>query len=174
MNTPDSAPARATIDLARMDWQVVDDGVMGGLSRGEVRLESGRLVFRGQLSTANGGGFSSIRGTLPHPLEARQLAGFRLLAFGDGREYQLRLRDSLDSNAIAFQALFHAAPEARRIEFGMADFEPVIRGRRVEVLPPLSGRVVRHLGFMLRSDRPGPFKLEIEALEALRGATGNG
>lgn len=167
MNHTGSRPARTAIELAPLGWQVVDDGVMGGLSRGQVGLENGRMLFRGELSTANGGGFSSIRGTLAEPLEARQLAGFRLLAAGDGREYQLRLRDSLDSNAVAFQAHFVAGAEARWAELRLTDFEPVIRGRRVEVLPPLNHRVVRHLGFMLRSDRAGPFRLEVEALEAI-------
>ena len=44
------------------DWYVVDDGVMGGLSRGEITInDSGNCLFKGYVTTENNGGFSSIR-----------------------------------------------------------------------------------------------------------------
>ena len=44
-------------------WQVVDDGVMGGLSKGNFKSDKkkGNLIFAGNLSLENNGGFSSIR-----------------------------------------------------------------------------------------------------------------
>ncbi len=44
------------------DWFVVDDGVMGGRSQGNVGLsEEGHGIFQGTVSLENNGGFSSIR-----------------------------------------------------------------------------------------------------------------
>ena len=49
-------------DNERLGWGVVDDGVMGGLSRGKLAYtEQGTLVFSGDLSLENNGGFSSLR-----------------------------------------------------------------------------------------------------------------
>ncbi len=42
-------------------WDAVNDGVMGGRSSGKPVVESGELVFRGELSLANNGGFASVR-----------------------------------------------------------------------------------------------------------------
>ena len=43
-------------------WYVVDDGVMGGRSKGKLKLENGDTgVFSGKISLENYGGFSSIR-----------------------------------------------------------------------------------------------------------------
>ena len=42
-------------------WRVTNDTVMGGVSSGELAWSDGALVFVGDLSLANGGGFASIR-----------------------------------------------------------------------------------------------------------------
>ena len=43
------------------NWQVVNDGVMGGLSEGEAQLTDDSVVFKGNVSLDNNGGFSSLR-----------------------------------------------------------------------------------------------------------------
>jgi hypothetical protein len=43
-------------------WRVVDDGVMGGRSKGNLQIsDEGVLTFEGTLSLENNGGFSSLR-----------------------------------------------------------------------------------------------------------------
>ncbi len=42
-------------------WTVVVDGVMGGRSSGKITLEDDHLLFSGEVSLANNGGFSSMR-----------------------------------------------------------------------------------------------------------------
>lgn len=45
-----------------LGWRVVDDGVMGGLSKGKVQIsKEGIMTFSGKLSLENNGGFSSLR-----------------------------------------------------------------------------------------------------------------
>ena len=42
-------------------WQTVNDGVMGGVSDGKVRITEKNLEFYGTLSLENNGGFASVR-----------------------------------------------------------------------------------------------------------------
>src|SRR5680860_1585757 len=43
-------------------WQVVNDGVMGGLSQATLKVgENGTALFTGRVSLENNGGFSSLR-----------------------------------------------------------------------------------------------------------------
>ena len=45
-----------------IDWRIVNDGLMGGLSQGEIIMtEHHTAVFQGNLSLSNNGGFSSAR-----------------------------------------------------------------------------------------------------------------
>jgi len=42
-------------------WNVVNDGVMGGLSKGGKKITKNSLLFMGEVSLDNNGGFSSLR-----------------------------------------------------------------------------------------------------------------
>jgi len=42
-------------------WNVVNDGVMGGLSKGSKKITKNSLLFMGEVSLDNNGGFSSLR-----------------------------------------------------------------------------------------------------------------
>jgi monofunctional biosynthetic peptidoglycan transglycosylase len=159
------------LDPEQIDWQIINDGVMGGRSRSSFTLDREGLHFRGTLSTAFGGGFASIRGRLPRPLGS--FPGFRLDLKGDGRRYQLRLRESPDSNDIAWRAFFDTSGSWETISLSIGDFEPVIRGRRIVALPGLSDRTVRYIGFMLTGDKEGRFDLSIRSMATLEAKGGH-
>ena len=160
------------LDPAKLSWRITNDGVMGGLSRSRVHTENGALVFEGDLSRENDGGFASVLGALETPL--RPFRGVRLTVRGDGRQYQLRLRTDEDAGGIAWRAMFEAGPEPRRITLTPADFEPVFRGRPVADAPALTDVMIRHVGFMLAGGDPGPFRFTVENMELGSGADGNG
>ena len=84
-------------------WMIVNDGVMGGLSRSRISLtEKNTAVFEGEVSLANNGGFASVRS---RP-EAMPTAGTSRLAVrvrGDGREYQLRIRTDNTFDGVAYR-----------------------------------------------------------------------
>lgn len=153
------------LDLAGIDWQIINDGVMGGLSRSAWRLDDSGLHFQGALSTANGGGFASIRGALPAPLTG--LRGIGLTVSGDGRQYQLRLRETGAADGVAWRACFDTAGSGQSIELTAGAFEPVIRGRRVALDGGLAQRSFHHIGFMLTSRRDGPFALSVHHIEII-------
>ena len=153
------------IDPGKIDWQVINDSVMGGLTRGSARCGKDGVLFSGTLSTANNGGFASIRSRLQQPVHG--LREVRLCCSGDGFRYQLRLRDSEDSSSPAWRACFDSGAERRTIVLQVADFEPVLRGRRVVVLPGLAERQLRFVGLMLTRDEPGPFALTVHTIELI-------
>ena len=69
---------------------VVNDGVMGGVSRANVYLHSdGYLLFTGEVSTNYGGGFASVRTDYKY-WEIGNFEGFILRVRGDGKTYQFR------------------------------------------------------------------------------------
>ena len=159
------------LDPEQIDWQIINDGVMGGRSRSTFTLDQEGLHFRGTLSTAFGGGFASIRGPLPRPLGP--FSGFRLDLTGDGRRYQLRLRESADSNDIAWRAFFDTSGSRESISLSAEDFEPVIRGRRIVALPGLCNRTVRYIGFMLTDNEEGRFALSVHAMATREAESGH-
>jgi monofunctional biosynthetic peptidoglycan transglycosylase len=155
------------LEPAKIGWQVVNDDVMGGCSRAshEVDPRAGSLHFRGMLSVENNGGFASVRGELDAPLPP--FSAVRVLVSGDGRQYQLRLRETSQPEDIAWRARFRARDAREAILLPLDDFEPVFRGRRVEALPGLAYRKIRFLGFMLTSQQPGAFALTVHQISTV-------
>ncbi len=71
---------------ATAEWQTVNDGVMGGVSDGRLRITDRQtLEFRGTLSLENNGGFASVRSRRRMlGLQAGDTLAARVR--GDGRE----------------------------------------------------------------------------------------
>jgi monofunctional biosynthetic peptidoglycan transglycosylase len=147
----------------RSEWSVVNDGVMGGVSRSGLRLtdhETG--IFAGVLSLENNGGFASVRAAVGHR-DLSAWAGLEIRVRGDGRTYQLRLRTNDRFDGVAYRAFFEtSADEWTTVRLPFARFEPTFRGRTPRDAGPLDPAAVHQVGFMLADKQPGAFSLEID------------
>ena len=75
------------------NWAVVDDGVMGGLSSGNLGIQKdGSGLFYGYVSLDNYGGFTSVR--FRKNISLRGFDKIILRVLGDNKFYQLRIRSS--------------------------------------------------------------------------------
>jgi monofunctional biosynthetic peptidoglycan transglycosylase len=142
------------------DGMIVNDGVMGGVSRSSLRWVDGAGVFQGTLSLENNGGFASFRVAV----EQGRLAGATRLMVrvrGDGQRYQLRLRPGGRFDGVAYAAEFVAPGEWTTVSLPLEAFEATFRGFR----PPGAGALdpgrVRQAGLMLTDKQDGPFRVEV-------------
>ena len=143
----------------RMGWQVVNDGVMGGLSKGKLEFtREGVMKFAGTLSLQNNGGFTTAR-SAPVELNLSSDLGILLLVKGDGRTYEARL----DSDAlyrggpVSFSGEFTAtAGEWQQIKIPFSDFKGSWRGTNLpnEKLNPAD---IRRVSILLGDKKEGPF-----------------
>lgn len=156
------------------DWAIVNDTVMGGVSRSSVeQTEAGNLRFKGELSLQNNGGFVSIR-SRPKQLSLQGSNGITLSVRGDGRTYYLDLRSGGQSMGGSFRASFTTLKnEWTEVFIPLSNFIRQSFGRRVpnSILDPES---ISSIGFTLSDKKPGPFELEVEFVKSVRNAsTGN-
>lgn len=149
-------------------WHAINDGVMGGVSRGEVRITAeGTLAFSGHVSLENGGGFASIR-SRPAPLGLAGAQALRLVVRGDGKRYKLNLRTDADLDGVQYQAVFEApAGVWREVTLPFDVFRPTFRGRPQPHAPPLAPERVVTVGLMISDRQAGPFALEVRSVSAL-------
>lgn len=150
----------------RFDWEIVNDGVMGGLSKGTVSItDSGTMVFRGTLSLENDGGFSSVRsGRVPMDLSGTD--GIALRVRGDGRTYMVRLVTDarVRDRRVAFMAPFPTQPGRwTKVEIPFSAFEATWRGEPV-LGATLDPARVEGFGFQIADKEEGPFDLEVDSL----------
>ena len=148
-----------------LNWQIVNDGVMGGLSYGRLELTGdSEAVFSGNLSLDNNGGFSSIRAYYPPNLT--DLNSIMIRVKGDGRKYSFRVRTN-DSSWASYSHSFETI-EDEWVEHSLPldSFYPSYRGYNLRNMPNLSDLVIKEIGFMISDKNPGKFKLEIDWVKA--------
>lgn len=168
MVTPSSGAAQEPADTTMQlpipltgNWTVVNDGVMGGRSMSTVHeSSSGTIVFAGDVSLENNGGFASVRLPISES-DLSAFGGLRLQLRGDGNRYQIRLRTDDRFDGIAYSARIETTGEWEAAEIPFATFEPTFRGVRPSGAPPLDPSRIRQLGFLIADEQAGPFRLEI-------------
>jgi len=144
-------------------WLAVNDGVMGGRSRGGPVLTDGQLQFSGEISLANNGGFSSVR-TAGRDFDLRDASVVVLRVRGDGRRYQLRLATDARYRgmAVSFGAEFDTrAGEWTEVRLPLASLKATVRGTALPG-PPMDRSRVREIGLMIADKREGAFALAVE------------
>ena len=160
-DTPDAAKA----------WQTVNDGVMGGLSDGRVKMTDKKTMeFFGSLSLQNNGGFASVR-SRPDKLNLKEGDTLVARVQGDGRDYFWNLYVPARQVAYSYRAPFKTK-EGQWIEVRVPvkDFYATSFGRRVPNAP-LEPDKVNSLGFLLADKKAGPFKLEVEWIKVTQAGS---
>ena len=156
----DVASANAT------DWYVVNDTVMGGVSSSEV-VDGGKgsVIFRGELSLENNGGFTSTR-TEAIPDDWTGVTGMKFRVVGDGRSYiaTIRVRTRNMRRIYYRQAFDTTAGVKQEIDLPLANFSAYAYGQRVPSAPPVQMVLnqIGSVGVMLADKQPGDFELRID------------
>ncbi|MGF1604410.1 MAG: CIA30 family protein [Thermosynechococcaceae cyanobacterium] len=157
-------------------WGVLDDVVMGGASASSLRSEAEAVLFSGTVTTANSGGFASVRTrNFEPPLDLSGHTGIELQVKGDGQRYKFLMRDQESWDSIAYAQSFDTtAGEWQRIRIPFAELTAVFRAKTVADAPPIQQAQIRSLQLMLSkfeydgalnpSFEPGKFQLYVRTI----------
>jgi monofunctional biosynthetic peptidoglycan transglycosylase len=149
-------------------WNVINDGVMGGVSTSQFDHQTDKAVFSGIVSLENNGGFASVR-SAPERFELSAFQGIALQVRGDGKTYKFNVRTDDSRDGINYRSAFvTTAGEWIIVELPFVDFEPTFRGRIVPDAPPLDTSNITTLGFLIADRQQGPFQLEIRGINAIK------
>lgn len=156
-------------------WEIVNDGVMGGLSDGKIQItDAGILKFNGMLSLKNNGGFTTFRSD-DVDIDLSDDLGLLLLVKGDGRTYQARL--STDAKYRGMEAGFTGEFETKKgewtqLKIPFSEFEAGFRGIELKDLK-LDPSKIKRIGILLGDKKEGPFNLEIDWIRTYGKGQGN-
>ena len=144
-------------DLLDLNWVVVNDTVMGGVSSSFIERKEDGVLFTGTVSRENNGGFASIR--LQSSVNLIGSDGFELHTTGDDLQYQLVVWMGYGPR-LYYKYDFQPSEEIQNISF--SDFIPVSYGRQVQA-PPLKRQLsnARSVGILIGDGQEGDFSLHI-------------
>ncbi|OKH22354.1 NADH:ubiquinone oxidoreductase [Hydrococcus rivularis NIES-593] len=162
-------------------WGAVDDVVMGGVSESNIRLVGGKAIFSGNVSTANNGGFASVRTrNFNPPLDLSDYQGIELRIQGDGKRYKFIIRAEDKWDGIGYSYSFDTLYNCwTTIRIPFTDLIPVFRAKTVSNAGAFEASKVYSMQLMLSKFEydgalnpnfsPGLFSLEIESIKAYGG-----
>ncbi len=144
-------------------WRATNDTVMGGVSIGALRWDGGAMVFAGELSLDNNGGFASAVSPAVNGPAWASADGLSLDVTGDGRSYTLQVRTA--SSGYWIQRFPTVAGTAERLLLPWSGFEPVGRFLNPVAAPgPLDPADVEAVVIYLVDGQEGPFRLSVRSL----------
>ena len=147
------------VDSSFRNWAIVDDGVMGGLSNGNLGIQKdGSGLFYGYVSLDNYGGFTSVR--FRKNISLRGFDKIILRVLGDNKFYQLRIRSSYQDRH-SYVKRFYAADEWSDIEIPLNSMEPQFRGRSLR-MKNFNGNSLVELGLLIGNKVEEKFALKID------------
>lgn len=163
-------------------WGAVDDVVMGGVSQSEIRFVEGTALFTGNVSTANSGGFASVRTkNFTSPLDLSGYEGVTLRVRGDGKRYKFFLRTESSWDGMAYSYSFDTvANEWITVQIPFNQLTAVFRAKTISDAPAIDTSKIRSLQLMLSKFEyngelnpqfsPGGFALQVESVGAYGSA----
>ncbi|HCF29670.1 MAG TPA: NADH:ubiquinone oxidoreductase, partial [Cyanobacteria bacterium UBA11049] len=163
-------------------WGAVDDVVMGGVSESNIQLVEGTALFAGNVSTANSGGFASIRTkNFDSPLNLSGYEGVELRVRGDGKRYKFFLRTDTKWDGIGYSYSFDTvANEWITVQIPFDKLIPVFRAKTLQDCPAIDKSKIYSFQLMLSKFEyngelnpqfsPGGFALQVESIAAYGGA----
>ena len=151
-------------------WISVNDSVMGGVSKGGFsRSADGTLLFNGELSLDNNGGFASIR-MKPSELDLAGTAGVIIKARGDGRTYWVDLRLADQMSASSYRAyLKTTAGEWQETTIPFTEFKLQAFGQNLPS-KEINPKLINSVGFTIADKKEGKFELELAYVKATNTA----
>ena len=144
------------------NWSVVNDGVMGGLSRGRFSVnEEGHGLFKGNVSLENNGGFSSVR----YNFESKSVNRFKKITLrlkGDGKQYQIRVKARI-SDYFSYIVYIKTNGEWQTLEIPFSEMAPSFRGNKLD-LPNYTGEYMEQIAILIGNKKQENFELNIDEI----------
>ncbi|MBW4689165.1 MAG: CIA30 family protein [Komarekiella atlantica HA4396-MV6] len=162
-------------------WGAVDDVVMGGVSASNMQFVENTALFAGNVSTANSGGFASVRTrNFDPPFNLSDYEGVKLRVKGDGQRYKIFLRTEAQWDGVGYGYSFDTVANTWiDIHVPFADLIPVFRAKTVKDAPPIDFSKICSFQLMLSKFEydsalnpkfsPGGFSLQVESIKAYGG-----
>jgi len=162
-------------------WGALDDIVMGGVSESSIRLTDNTALFTGNVSTANSGGFASVRTrNFDPPIDLTGFSGIQLRVKGDGQRYKFIIRSEAKWDGIGYCYSFDTVYNIWiTVTIPLDKLIPVFRAKTVNSGAKLDTSRISSFQLMLSKFEydgalnpkftPGIFKLQLESVAACDG-----
>ena len=147
-------------------WMVVNDGVMGGLSNSQAMLLENAILFEGEISLENNGGFASIRSGLTD-IDLSKASNVTIKYRSTGQKVGLRLVKN-DRFWLPYLKTYLPTTdwEWKTETLSMDEFsEYRLENKSERELASSDFKDIIRVGLIVSNKTEGPFKLEVDYIK---------
>jgi hypothetical protein len=147
------------------DWNIINDGVMGGLSQSKATLLDNSMFFEGNISLENNGGFASVR----CPRGKYDLSDYKNVKIrfkSTGRAFAIVLENSTLFYRQNYKHIFESNTNKWvEMTIPLNEFKEYTLGKETGKLltQKVQSEIIR-IGFILIDKKEGPFEIEVDYL----------
>ncbi|MCW8802918.1 MAG: CIA30 family protein [Ignavibacteriaceae bacterium] len=152
-----------TDQKVRSQWDVTNDDVMGGVSKSRISVgEKNELIFSGEVSLENNGGFASLRSPIDD-YDFSDYEGVMLKVKSDGKTYSLSFRQTKFFSGYNYNQKFNTGKDNwQLVMLPFKDFKLKYYGREVSNSEQPDKSAIKQVSILISDKQQGPFKIEIE------------
>lgn len=143
-------------------WRIVNDDVMGGISSSKVTVKDDKIIFRGNVSLENNGGFASLRSQLKN-YNFVNFSGIEIKLKGDGKRYSISMKETAYFNGYFYTNSFETKKDewiVAQIPFNQ--FKLYYFGKDTNSSKKIPLDNIKEISLLIGDKQEGEFNAEID------------
>ena len=154
----------STIMKTENRWRIVNDGVMGGLSSSKAIVKDDKIIFSGNVSLENNGGFASLRSPVKD-YNFEKFTGLEVKIKGDGKRYSISMKETTYFSGYFFTSTFETKKdEWITVKLPFNQFSFYYFGRETNSNKKIPLNNIKEISLLIGDKQEGSFNAEIEYL----------
>jgi hypothetical protein len=145
-------------------WRIVNDGVMGGLSSSKTFIEEDKIIFSGNVSLENNGGFASLRSPVKD-YNFEKYNGIEIKIKGDGKRYSISMKETTYFSGYFYTSTFETKKdEWITVKIPFNKFKLYYFGKETKSNKNIPLNDIKEISLLIGDKQGGNFRAEIEYL----------
>ncbi len=169
MNNPQQAEESTLLNASMMETEdnrrIVNDGVMGGLSSSKVIVKDDKIIFSGNVSLENNGGFASLRSQI-NDYNFEKFSGIEIKIKGDGKRYSISMKETTYFNGYFYTNSFETKKDewiVAQIPFNQ--FKLYYFGKETSSNKKIPLDNIKEISLLIGDKQEGWFNAEIDYIK---------
>ncbi len=155
----------STIMKTENQWRIVNDGVMGGLSSSKAIVKDDKIIFSGNVSLENNGGFASLRSPVKD-YDFSKFTGLEIRLKTDGKRYSVSMKETSYFNGYFYTSSFETKKdEWIVVQIPFNQFKLYYFGQETNSSKKIPLNNIKEISLSIGDKQEGAFITEIDYIK---------
>lgn len=146
-------------------WRIVNDGVMGGLSSSSVSVNDDKIIFTGNVSLENNGGFASLRSPVKN-YNFENFSGIEIKIKGGGKRYSISMKETSYFTGYFYTTTFETKKdEWMVVQLTFNQFKLYYYGREKNSNDKIPLNNIKEISLLIGDKQEGRFQSSIDYIK---------